>query len=166
MRSLWGWLGIAGVIVVVDQVTKWLVDQALPIGASVIVTSFFDLVNVRNTGAAFSFLANAAGWQRGLFIAIALVASAWIVWTLARLQGQRLFATALTLILGGAIGNLIDRVLWGSVIDFLHFHWHGSYFPAFNVADSAITCGAILAVLDGILQAQRSRAEAAGGRGS
>jgi signal peptidase II len=150
---------VAGAIVVVDQATKWLVDGALPLGRSVVVTPFFDLVNVRNPGAAFSFLAGASGWQRGFFIGIALVASVWIVWMLARSLQQRLFALALTLILGGAVGNLIDRVRLGEVIDFLHFHWAGNYFPAFNVADSAITCGAVLAVLDAFLQSRKAGSE-------
>ena len=107
-----------------------------------------NLVLVYNPGAAFSFLSDAAGWQRGFFIGIALIASAWIVYLLRRYPHQRLFALALSLILAGAVGNVIDRVLHGAVIDFLDFHAYGYHWPAFNVADSAISCGAALLIWD------------------
>jgi signal peptidase II len=116
------------------------------------VLSVFDLVLAHNTGAAFSFLSDAGGMQRWLFSAIAVIASVWIVWLLRRHQSQMLFALALSLILGGALGNLIDRIAYGYVVDFLSFHWDAHYFPAFNLADSAITCGAFLLILDGFLE--------------
>ena len=119
------------------------------------LTSFFNLVRVHNTGAAFSFLAGASGWQRWLFIGLGLAAAGVIVWML-RTQGhQRIFAWALTLILGGALGNVIDRALHGYVVDFLDFHLGGRHFPAFNIADSAITLGAILLILDELRRVRR-----------
>jgi signal peptidase II len=144
------WLGIAAVVVVLDQLTKYAVTQYLGGLRSVEITSFFNLVLVYNSGAAFSFLADAAGWQRGFFVGIALIASVWIV-VLLRNHGQQIvFCTALSLILGGAIGNLIDRIWLGAVVDFLDFYALGWHWPAFNVADSAITCGAVLVVLDSL----------------
>jgi signal peptidase II len=152
------WLLPAAGIVVIDQVSKWVVESTLPLGASIYVAPVFDLVHVRNTGAAFSFLADAAGWQRELFIGIGVAASIWIVWMIARTgRGQPLFCAALTLILGGAAGNVIDRLRLGAVVDFLHFHWGPHYFPAFNAADSAITCGAILLIADAIKQSMENR---------
>ena len=144
------WLSLSAVIIVLDQITKYVVTQSLPLGKSVAVTPFFNLVLVHNPGAAFSFLSDQSGWQRGLFIAIALAASAWIVYLLARYPQERLFALALSLVLAGAVGNVIDRVLVGAVIDFLDFHAFGRHWPAFNVADSAITCGAVLLIWDAI----------------
>ena len=143
------WLALAGVLVVLDQISKLAVLQWLAPGRVVEVTPFFNFVLVYNPGAAFSFLAQAPGWQRGLFIAIALVASAWIVFLLRRHWRETLFSFALALILGGAVGNLIDRVVYGAVVDFLDFHAAGWHWPAFNVADSAITVGAVLLVWDG-----------------
>jgi len=157
-KATFAWLLAACVIVVLDQLTKLMVGNALPLGASIFVAPVLDLVHVRNTGAAFSFLASASGWQRELFVAIGVTASAWIVWMLARVQdGQKLFCAALSLILGGAVGNLIDRVRLGGVTDFLHFHWGPHYWPAFNVADSAITCGAVLLIVDAIRQSVAQR---------
>ncbi len=144
------WLSLSAVIIVLDQITKYAVTQSLALGKSVAVTPFFNLVLVHNPGAAFSFLSDQSGWQRGLFIAIALAASAWIVYLLARYPQERLFALALSLVLAGAVGNVIDRVLVGAVIDFLDFHAFGRHWPAFNVADSAITCGAVLLIWDAI----------------
>ena len=143
------WLALAGVLVVLDPLSKLAVLQWLAPGRVVEVTPFFNFVLVYNPGAAFSFLAQAPGWQRGLFIAIALVASAWIVFLLRRHWRETLFSFALALILGGAVGNLIDRVVYGAVVDFLDFHAAGWHWPAFNVADSAITVGAVLLVWDG-----------------
>ncbi len=140
------WLGLSAIIVVLDQVTKYVVTQSLALGESVAVTPFFNLVLVYNPGAAFSFLSDQSGWQRGLFITIALAASAWIVYLLARYPQERLFALALSLVLAGAVGNVIDRVLFGAVIDFLDFHAGGYHWPAFNVADSFITIGVALAL--------------------
>ena|SRR5690349_9692083 len=142
------WLALSALIVLADQVTKFAAVQYLAGGQAVAVTSFFNLVLVYNAGAAFSFLSDAAGWQRGLFIAIALAASAWIVYLLHKNPHQRLFALALSLVLAGAVGNVIDRIAFGAVIDFLDFYALGYHWPAFNVADSAITCGAILLVWD------------------
>ena len=163
LASISAWLLIATGVVVLDQITKAVVENALPLGASVFVAPVLDLVHVRNTGAAFSFLAGASGWQRELFIGIAVAASIWIIWMLLRAgPGQRIFCTALSLILGGALGNVVDRVRLGGVIDFLYFHWEKHYWPAFNVADSAITCGAILLIFDAVRTGSRSRPPATG----
>jgi signal peptidase II len=143
------WLALSALIVAADQLTKYAAIQYLT-GKAIEVTSFFNLVLVYNAGAAFSFLSDAAGWQRGLFIAIALVASTWIVCLLRKYPHQRLFALALSLVLAGAIGNVIDRIVFGAVVDFLDFHALGYHWPAFNVADSAITCGAALLVWDAL----------------
>lgn len=148
------WLGVSAGVVLLDQLSKHLVQQALSYGESVRVAPFFDLVLVFNPGAAFSFLSAAPGWQRELFIGIALAASALIVYLLRRHAADRLFCFALSLILGGAVGNLIDRVRLGAVVDFLSFHLAQHPFPAFNLADSAITCGAALLIWDSL---RRSR---------
>jgi len=153
---MWRWLLIAGVVIALDQITKYAAVQALAGQPPVEVTSFFNLLLVYNRGAAFSFLAGMGGWQRELFSAIAVVASIWIVFMLRRYAQQTLFCAALSLILGGALGNLIDRLTVGAVIDFLDFHAFGWHWPAFNVADSAITCGAILLIWDGLFAKQRA----------
>ena len=150
------WLALAAVLAALDQLSKFAVARILTAGVDIEVAPFFNLVLVRNRGAAFSFLSSAAGWQRELFIAIALIASAWIVYLLRRYSRQTLFCFALSLILGGAIGNVIDRVLFGAVIDFLDFHVAGYHWPAFNVADSAITCGAALLVWEGLRPARKT----------
>ena len=142
------WLGIALVVVLLDQFTKIAMSERLLYGQSEPVTTYFNLVMVYNKGAAFSFLSDQPGWQRYFFTGVSVIASVFILWMLKRNPEQRLFCWALALILGGAIGNLIDRVAYGHVIDFLDFHVHGWHWPAFNVADSAITVGAILFVLD------------------
>lgn len=147
---MWRWLILAGIVVVIDQATKHAAVAALAGQPPVEVTSFFNLLLVYNRGAAFSFLAGAGGWQRELFTVIALAASAWIIWLLYRYPRQRLFCLALALVLGGALGNVIDRIMIGAVVDFLDFHAWGWHWPAFNVADSAITCGAVLLVWDGL----------------
>lgn len=147
---MWRWLLLAGGVVVLDQATKYAAVAMLADRPPVAVTSFFNLLLVYNRGAAFSFLAGAAGWQRELFTGIALVASVWIVYLLRRYPQQALFCFALSLVLGGAIGNVIDRVMIGAVVDFLDFHAFGWHWPAFNVADSAISCGAVLLVWDGL----------------
>jgi len=144
------WIALAAAIVVVDQVTKYTIVQWLAGGKTVVLAPFLNLVLVYNPGAAFSFLSDAAGWQRGFFIAIALVASAWIVWLLRRHHAQRLFALALSLVLAGAVGNVIDRIFVGAVIDFVDVHSWGYHWPAFNVADSAISCGAALLIWDAV----------------
>jgi signal peptidase II len=151
----WAWLLVSAGVVGLDQLTKWLVQKTLALGESIRVLPFFDLVLVYNPGAAFSFLSSASGWQRHLFTAIALAASALIVYLLRRYAHDRLFCFALSLILGGAVGNLIDRVLLGAVVDFLDVHAVGYHWPAFNLADSAITLGAALLIWDSL---RRSRA--------
>lgn len=154
-RGLVLWLGIALVVILLDQLAKTLVVHWFHYGEARRVTDFFNLVRVHNSGAAFSFLAGASGWQRWFFVGLGLAAAGFIVWLL-RTQGhQRLFAWALSLILGGALGNVIDRLLHGHVIDFLDFHLGARHFPAFNVADSAITVGAVLLVFDELRRVRR-----------
>jgi signal peptidase II len=162
--SLALWLGLAALVVLADQVSKTLILGAFQHGDSHAVTSFFNIVRAHNTGAAFSFLAGASGWQRWFFVGLGLVASAFIVWMMRSHAGQRLFCFAVSMIMGGALGNVVDRLLHGYVVDFLQFRFdilsplfHGGYFPAFNVADSAITLGAVCLVLDEILRVRRSR---------
>ncbi len=151
------WLAIALVLVLADQFTKILVIGSFELGEGQAVTGFFNLVRVHNAGAAFSFLAGASGWQRWFFTALGLVAAVVIVWMLRNHPGQRLFCFALACVLGGAVGNVIDRVLYGYVVDFVDFHWAGMHFPAFNVADSAITVGAACLILDELLRVRRAR---------
>jgi signal peptidase II len=151
------WIGIAALIVVADQFTKVLVLGSFQYGESLPITSFFNLVRVHNLGAAFSFLADAGGWQRWFFIGLGTVAALVMVWMLRAHAGQRLFCSAISFILGGAVGNVIDRLLHGYVVDFLDFYWDRWHFPAFNLADSAITLGAILLILDELLRVRRGR---------
>ncbi len=156
-RGFWGWLGLAAGLVLVDQLSKLAVLARFQLGESLEITSFFNLVLVYNPGAAFSFLAAAGGWQKWFFVALALGISAWIIHMLLTHPEQKRQNLALTLILGGALGNVIDRVAYGAVVDFLDFHLAGWHWPAFNVADSGITVGAVLLVLDQLLQS-RTRA--------
>lgn len=156
------WLGLAFAVVLLDQFTKVLVLGEFRLGDSRVVTSYFNLVRAHNTGAAFSFLHDASGWQRWFFVGLGAAASGFIVWMLRAHPGQRLFCFAVSMILGGAVGNVIDRLVHGYVVDFLQFHWnwlapvfHGGYFPAFNLADSAITLGAICLVLDEVRRVRR-----------
>ncbi len=153
------WIALALAIVVIDQITKYVIVQKFVLHETLVVTPFFNLVRVHNTGAAFSMLAGAGGWQRLFFIAIAIAASLWVVWLLRRHPQQKLFCLALGMILGGAIGNLIDRVLFGAVVDFVQVHYAGYFFPAFNVADSAITCGAGLLIWDSLKPQRTAGAE-------
>jgi signal peptidase II len=157
--GLGAWLVLSGVIVLADQLTKLLILERFRFGERLaVLPGYFDLTLVFNTGAAFSFLADAGGWQRWFFLAIGIGASAFILYLLARHGSQRLFSLALALILGGAIGNLIDRLARGKVVDFLLAHWQERwFFPAFNVADAAITVGAVLLVLDELLRVGKSR---------
>jgi signal peptidase II len=150
------WLGLAFILLMVDQFTKVLIVGYYHLGDSTYVTHFFNVVRVHNSGAAFSFLAGASGWQRWFFTVIGFVAAAVIIWMLKSHPGQRLFSFAMACILGGAIGNVIDRLLHGYVIDFLDFHLRGWHFPAFNVADAAITVGAACLILDELLRVRRS----------
>ena len=152
-----GWLAVALAIVAVDQFTKTLILDAFQLGDSVVVTSFFNVVRVHNTGAAFSFLAGESGWQRWFFVILGGAASVFIVWMLRSHPGQRMFCWALTLILGGAIGNVIDRLAHGYVVDFIQVHHSGWYFPSFNIADSAITLGAVLLILDEVRRMRQGR---------
>jgi len=160
--TLLPWLGIAFLLILADQFTKVLIVGAYELGHSHAVTSFFNIVRVHNSGAAFSFLAHAGGWQRWFFVGLGAVATGFIVWMLRQPGGQRLFAWALSLILGGAIGNVIDRLVHGYVVDFLDFHWAflspmfpGGHFPAFNIADCGITIGAALLILDELRRVRR-----------
>ena len=156
--SLVPWLGIAFIVILADQFTKTLILGNYSHGHSHAVTSFFNVVRAHNTGAAFSFLAGASGWQRWFFVALGFAATGFIVWMLRRHGDQRLFGWALALILGGALGNVSDRLMYGYVVDFIQVHWnHRWYFPAFNIADSAITVGAGLLILDELRRVRRGR---------
>ena len=151
------WLAIALVIALVDQFTKLLIVGSMQLGESTPVTTFFNIVRAHNSGAAFSFLADASGWQRWFFTSLGAVASVVMVVLLRSHASEKLFCFAISCVLGGAVGNVIDRVLYGYVVDFLDFHWMAMHFPAFNAADSAITLGAICLILDEILRVRRSR---------
>ncbi|MDT7516279.1 signal peptidase II [Rhodoferax sp. TBRC 17199] len=150
------WLGLAFILLLTDQFTKTLIVGYYHLGDSTYVTSFFNVVRVHNTGAAFSFLASAGGWQRWFFTALGLVAAAVIIWLLRSHAGQKLFSFAMACILGGAVGNVIDRLIHGYVVDFLDFHWNGMHFPAFNVADCAISVGAMCLILDELLRVRKT----------
>lgn len=148
MPSLLRWLALAVLVIVLDQWSKSAISGHFLYGELLPLTDFFSLVLAHNPGAAFSFLGDAGGWQRWLFTAIALGASAWILALLRRHADQPRFCFGLALVLGGALGNLIDRIAYGYVVDFLYFHWDAHYFPAFNLADSAISAGAALLLWD------------------
>ncbi|MDP2432426.1 MAG: signal peptidase II [Pseudomonadota bacterium] len=148
-RSSLVWLWLAAVVLILDQITKLAVIDRLTAYVDVIpLTSFFNLIHVHNSGAAFSLFADQPGWQRWFFLAIASVATVVIIYLLKKTAGRPLFSAALALILGGAVGNVIDRILYGYVIDFLDFYLGAWHFPAFNVADSAITVGAAILIWD------------------
>jgi signal peptidase II len=162
--SLLLWLGIALVILLADQATKLLIVDSFALGDSQTVTTFFNLVRVHNSGAAFSMLSTASGWQRWFFTGIGIVATFFILWLLRSHPTQKLFCFALALVLGGAVGNVIDRIAYGHVVDFLDFHWDAlspvffqGHFPAFNVADSAISVGAVCLILDELIRIRRSK---------
>jgi signal peptidase II len=146
------WLFLSALVIVLDQISKLFMINHFANQESLTVLSVFDLALMHNTGAAFSFLSDAGGMQRWLFTAIAVIASVAITWVLRKHSTEILFALALSLILGGALGNLIDRIAYGYVIDFLLFHWNEHYFPAFNLADSAITCGAGLLIWESFME--------------
>ena len=156
------WLGIAFVILLADQFTKLLIVGSFSLGDSQTVTSFFNLVRVHNSGAAFSMLSNASGWQRWFFTGIGVVATGFILYMLRSHPSQKLFCFALALVLGGAVGNVIDRIAYGHVVDFLDFLWdwlspvfYQGHFPAFNIADSAISVGAVCLILDELIRVRR-----------
>ena len=155
--SLLTWLGLSLIILLADQFTKMLIVGNYALGDSTYVTNFFNVVRAHNTGAAFSFLAGAGGWQRWFFTGIGVVAAIFMVWMLKSHPGQKLFSFAISLILGGAIGNVIDRLWHGYVVDFLDFHWRAMHFPAFNVADAAISIGAVCLILDELLRVRRAK---------
>ena len=149
---VWRWYGSSVLVIVLDQWTKWLAESNLVFGQSIPVTSFFNLTLAYNKGAAFSFLANAGGWQRWFFIALALVISVAMIVAIARMKkGHVVLASSMALILGGAIGNVIDRIRFGHVVDFLDVFYGKYHWPAFNIADAAIVVGAGLLILDGFL---------------
>ncbi|NML43722.1 lipoprotein signal peptidase [Ramlibacter sp. G-1-2-2] len=155
--SILPWLALALIILIADQFTKVLILGYYQYGDSTYVLPFFNIVRAHNTGAAFSFLAAASGWQRWLFSGIAIVAVLLILYLLRKHSHQKLFSFALACILGGAIGNVVDRLMRGYVVDFLQFHWQNAwYFPAFNVADVAITIGAAALILDELLRVRRT----------
>ena len=155
--SLLPWLGIAFITILLDQFSKVLIVGSLQLRDSHTITSFFNIVRWHNTGAAFSFLAGADGWQRWFFIGLGAVAAFVIVWMLRSHAGQRLFCWSLALILGGAVGNVIDRVWHGYVVDFIQVHYANLFFPSFNIADSAITVGAALLILDELRRVRSAR---------
>lgn len=141
------WYAVAGLVIVLDQISKWVVLNNIQFGETIYVAPFWNWVLTFNPGAAFSFLADQAGWQRWFFALLALGVSSWIAYELKKQPEQILPSLALTLIMGGALGNVIDRIRFGAVVDFVQWHVAGYYWPAFNVADSAITLGAVLLVL-------------------
>ncbi len=151
-RGALGWLWLSALVVALDQATKWWIMQNFELYQRLEILPVFGLTRLHNTGAAFSFLAGGSGWQRWFFVVVASLVVLLITVWLARMRpfGHRMLACGLALVLGGAVGNVIDRVWHGWVVDFLSVHWGDAYFPAFNVADSAITVGAALLILDGL----------------
>jgi signal peptidase II len=159
------WLSLAVIVILLDQVTKTLILGYFQLGDSRPVTGYFNLVRVHNSGAAFSFLAGASGWQRWFFVTLGVLTSGAIVWMIRSHPSQKLFCFAVSMIMGGALGNVIDRLMHGYVVDFLQFRFAwlepifgGGYFPAFNLADSAITLGASCLILDEVLRVRRAKA--------
>lgn len=150
MRSPWGWFALAGVLVVLDQLAKYIVVQTIEPGSPVNLLPFLSLALTYNPGAAFSFLAGAGGWQRWFLVAVAALAAVVITALLFKQRDNLFLCLALTLVLGGAVGNLVDRLVVGAVVDFVLLHWRGWSWPAFNLADSCITVGAVLLVWDSL----------------
>ncbi len=148
MPNLYKWFGISAIVIALDLYTKQLIQNVFKFGEQLKITSFFDIVHFHNEGAAFGFLNNAGGWQKWFFTGIAAVASLVMIYLLKKHHQERLFCFGLALVLGGALGNLYDRVTLGYVVDFLNFHWQYHYFPAFNIADSAISVGVGVLLLD------------------
>lgn len=149
------WLLLSLLVIVLDQVSKQLAEAMMLVYETVPVMPFFSLTLVYNEGAAFSFLSDQGGWQRWLFVALAMAISLVLVGWLARLRDERLLAISLALVIGGAVGNLIDRLLFGHVIDFLDFYYGSWHWPAFNIADSAITIGVLLLLLDSFFEGSK-----------
>ncbi|MEC5213677.1 signal peptidase II [Polaromonas sp. CG_9.5] len=156
-RAMLPWLVLAVILLMADQFTKVLILGYYQLGDATYINSFFNVVRVHNTGAAFSFLASESGWQRWFFTGIGIAAAVFITWMLKSHPGQKLFSFAMACILGGALGNVIDRTMHGYVVDFLDFHYGNWHFPAFNVADAAITVGAICLILDELQRVRRSK---------
>lgn len=163
----WRWLPLTAGVIVLDQFTKLEIVKHFDLYERVEVLPVLDITRLHNTGAAFSMLANASGWQRWFFALLALGVGVVIITWLGKVKArsQWLLACSLSLILAGALGNLIDRLRLGHVVDFIHAHWGDAYFPAFNVADSAITVGAALLILDALLESRRAKAQKAAGHG-
>jgi len=154
---LLGWIGLGGVIVILDQISKLVAEATLNLGDSIHVLPSFNLTLVYNTGAAWSFLSQAGGWQRWFFVALSSLVAILIYFWLKKLPGEeRLTALSLSLVLGGAVGNLIDRLLYGHVIDFIHLYYHSFHWPVFNLADSAITVGAVLLAYSSLHYSKRN----------
>lgn len=153
----WLWLALA--VVVADQLTKALIVRGFELYEVMDVLPVLEITRLHNTGAAFSLLADASGWQRWFFVGLAIAVSAGIVYWLRNMprDSAAFLPAALALVMGGALGNLVDRIWHGHVVDFLHFHWGAAYFPAFNFADSCITVGAGLLILDAVLEGRRHR---------
>jgi len=156
IQRLLPWLGVALLIVAADQFSKIVIEHAFHLGDVRPVTTYFSLVLAHNRGAAFSMFDGGGGWQARVLTVVGIAACLFILYLLARHGSQRLFSVALALILGGALGNVVDRLLYGHVVDFLLFHYRQWEFPAFNVADSSITCGAALLILDELLRVRRA----------
>ncbi len=160
-RTALVWLWLSALIVALDQLTKWYVVNNFALFEILPMSPFLDLTRLHNEGAAFGLLAQAGGWQRWFFLSLAGVIGIAIVWWLYTLpaRGNPWLSIGLAAILGGAVGNAYDRFATGHVVDFLHFHWGGAYFPAFNVADIAISTGAIMLVIDALMHTQRTKAK-------
>ena len=166
-ESGWRWLPLSALLVVADQVSKGWIEARYLLGESTAVLPVLDIVRLHNPGAAFSFLAGAGGWQRWFLSALAIAVSLGILWWLRQMHAgrERMLAVSFALILAGAIGNVIDRIEHGYVVDFIHAHWGGAYFPAFNIADMAISVGAGLMLLDAFFDWRRGRAASRDGSG-
>jgi len=155
LRSARGWFALAAAVIVADQIVKWIVLRNFAPGEQRVVTDFFNMVLVFNKGAAFSLFAQAPGWQAPVLSAFAVIAAVVVSVFIVRSPGRQLLCLGLALILGGAIGNVIDRLRFGQVVDFLDFHALGWHWPAFNVADSAISVGAVLLILEGFIKREK-----------
>ncbi|MFO0510855.1 MAG: signal peptidase II [Gammaproteobacteria bacterium] len=166
-ESGWRWLPMSALLIIADQVSKGWIEARYLLGESTPVLPVLDIVRLHNPGAAFSFLAGAGGWQRWFLSALAIVVSVGILWWLRQMHAgrERMLAVSFALILAGAIGNVIDRIEHGYVVDFIHAHWGGAYFPAFYIADMAISVGAGLMLLDAFLDWRRGRAASRDGSG-